>query len=515
MTTSPPEPAFRQEIHEMFEASQDRGSPGSDCIENIIGGSESPRASSPTDESALAAAGHRKSQGGSENVAVGMGSECVVGAEDAFDIKEAAIVRMPIVQVEKNDDWNTVHAKLKMLGWTHSNGKGLVTDFFLPPGGKLPSAGGRLNEDYVEELVGMKKFAYERLGWAGDEAFLVELENSLSRNNTPEGTRSLRKHSNTRASPRNRNNGEVTTSARRTLKEQSMLESNDDRRRTRSVDDDRSSANASSSSAGVSEGRTRKGATRAPTSQTKRLRSGHPDLKRTAGEKLKACQAALGTSFNIKTLSAAGDGEENGQTVFQANVDRLHSFIQATVNSEGMHGEGAGDPACLYLCGAPGVGKTSAVKYAIKETERLASENQNIANMLLPSFCFVNAADVISPKAISEKIADALKLKGQRRTIEQVRKALDSSQSAKRASSCSCIILIIDEIELLLSERGKTSDIPTSNGEEALKMLGEWASDQNFTFALIGISNSIGNQQAKRLQKFGLVSIKCLLRLTI
>ena len=116
------------------------------------------------------------------------------------------------------------------------------------------------------------------------------------------------------------------------------------------------------------------------------------------------------------------------------------------------------------------------------------------------SFCFVSAADIASAKSVIESIANALSMNPKRSSVEHVRKALVGG------NKCSCLIMVIDEIELLLSDKSTTSDKPVSSGEEALKMLGDWSAAQDIRFALIGISNSIGNQQAKRLQKFGLVS---------
>ena len=402
----------------------------------------------------------------------------------------------PKKAIDKTDDWNTVNRKMNMLGWTYAKGKGLVSEFYVPPGGKLPFAGGRLDEDYVEEIFGKQKYAYNNLGWGGDEAFLKELQIWRSSKKTKR-------------------------SARGTLKSLSILESSIDDRSGSIGNESRVGSNSSDSPGNDA---TRKRAAaytsaplannahmHVPTSQKggTRLRPGHPESKKTIGEKLRACQEALATSYSVRMLSAVdSDAETNDQTIFQRNLVRLNLFIRAAIDSEGRHGEERGDPACLYLCGAPGVGKSCSVKWTINEAERLASEQQGLHNLPLPSICFVNAADIISPKHISEKIADALSLKGKRRTPEHVKKALDSSQSGKRATTCSCLILIIDEIDLLLSEKGKTSNNPSSAGEEALKMLGEWASSDKFRFTLIGISNCVGNLQAKRLQKFGLVSIQ-------
>lgn len=249
------------------------------------------------------------------------------------------------------------------------------------------------------------------------------------------------------------------------------------------------------------------------TSSTKsgHQKTDHPDLKKTVGQKLKACQNALGSSFNVLRSLSATDSKD--PTLFQKNVDIIRTFLREAIDSDGAHGQEEGDPACLYVCGSPGVGKTSSIKWAIKEAERYASEQQDLDNLLVPSFCFLNAADVGSPKNVTDMMANALSLSKKRTSLENVKKALGPSQNGKGAPKCSCLIMVIDEIELLLSDKNSTSDKPMSSGEAVLKMLGDWSAAHDFHFALVGISNSIGNEHAKRLQRFGLVSrvFTCLL----
>jgi hypothetical protein len=406
------------------------------------------------------------------------------------------------------------------MGWKHAKGNGLIAYFFIPPGGKLKSKGGRLDEDYVEEIFGMQKYAYRHLGWDGDEDFIRKLKESESRS-SPEDERSQR-----RQSMRQTNVTVETPSMRGMLRPQS-----DPKRAAEMQIETQLSGSASKSDNEDSrlspervttKGSVKRASTATSTRVSKKakasyLRPGHPDRKKTIGEKLKACQGALDTQFSLGTLSGvagAGVNPEN-QTLFQKNVGGLSNFLRAVVESAGAHGEERGDPASLYICGAPGVGKTSAVQWAYKQTELWASNQQTFNSLLLPSFCFVNAADMQTTsnalKRIIEDIADALSLKGKCRTREGVEKALDSSQGGRRIYSC--LVMVVDEIDMLLSERSKISTAASSTGEVALKMLCEWSATKNFRFALIGVSNSVGNQRVRRLQQFGLVRRRNVCRL--
>ena len=51
---------------------------------------------------------------------------------------------------------------------------------YIAPDGKHPREGGILDQDFVKEVFGLKKYAYNHLGWGGDEAFLKELHDMNS-----------------------------------------------------------------------------------------------------------------------------------------------------------------------------------------------------------------------------------------------------------------------------------------------------------------------------------------------
>jgi hypothetical protein len=612
---SPFDLEFGEEIGGMLDMSDDQGTQVSDCIEKVVCGENSPKDDSSVFQDDTPARCHVE-QSARKNVCYDVEStppdaspliffesqpmeteECMTdnsqkllieidslpaspkktdesmtdSAQDVVIESDSAPVAVKNT-IAKNDEWSIVRDKMKLMGWRHANGSGLVTHYFLPPGGKLQRQGGRLDEDYVEDIYGMQKYAYKRLGWGGDEDFLRHLK-ELESTSPAEGGRSQRRQSGRQTNlsvesqstqrlvkPRSdqkkaakarietQGNGSASESdneaaqsipesatTKRPAERAATTRSNREplstlrlvrprsnhKRAAEARIDIQVSASANESDKEVAQSSPESVTTKRPTkraatttsnlvskkAKTKELRAGHPDRMKTIGAKLKACQRALDTQFSLGTLSGvAGVGvSPEHQTLFQRNVVSLRNFLCAVVETEGARGEKRGDPAILYVCGAPGVGKTSAVQWACRETELWASEKQGLDNLLLPSFCFINAADMQTAsnasKQITDKIADALSLKGKRRTREGVEKALEGGRS-----SHSCLVMVVDEIELLLSERSKTSAVPSSSSETALKMLCEWSTAQNFRFALIGISNSIGNQHVKRLQRFGLVS---------
>lgn len=113
---------------------------------------------------------------------------------------------------------------------------------------------------------------------------------------------------------------------------------------------------------------------------------------------------------------------------------------------------------------------------------------------------FINAAHISSPQQILHKIAGSVDNKPL-----DIKKVELSLLQTKKNRKHPPVILILDEIDLLLV--GKNNRIQTAKGEEPfLKTLFRWASDPQSKFILIGISNSVGNRNAKRLDKLGKVS---------
>jgi hypothetical protein len=63
--------------------------------------------------------------------------------------------------------------------------------------------------------------------------------------------------------------------------------------------------------------------------------------------------------------------------------------------------------------------------------------------------------------------------------------------------SAFAVILILDEVDTMFGSKGL---------EEAFEKLAGWARDEETTFSLIGISNSVNNNKTSRMFEFGMVS---------
>ena len=92
-----------------------------------------------------------------------------------------------------------------------------------------------------------------------------------------------------------------------------------------------------------------------------------------------------------------------------------------------------------------------------------------------------------SPKEVFKIIAKKIGKKCSTKNVEQIQKVLSSGTNS------SPLLLIIDEIDFLLSgNKDAKSDLST---------VLRWASDPKNRLAVIGISNSVGDDSAKSLHR--------------
>ena len=92
----------------------------------------------------------------------------------------------------------------------------------------------------------------------------------------------------------------------------------------------------------------------------------------------------------------------------------------------------------------------------------------------------------------------------------EIGKAFNEDRMLKRSKSDekkTAVILIIDEIDFLVSERLVDDRLVSS--EDSLQTALKWANDDQMAFALIGISNSVASARGRRLHELGQVSHCC------
>jgi Cdc6-like AAA superfamily ATPase len=229
-----------------------------------------------------------------------------------------------------------------------------------------------------------------------------------------------------------------------------------------------------------------------------------PDFVGTTREKLNACLAALHSA----EYSGRPTISDDCSSAFAAKIRVVSDFLRAVVDTDGQYGGHNGESAALYVCGAPGLGKTSGVKWCC-ETAALKYEKQDgptIKICNLAASAFTTQTDPL--QSMLNEIGNSLQVKKANPTIETVKKGLTRYKSKPNKS---LLILVIDEIDALVSSTGLTS----MRGK-ALQTLLEWANNPEMQMAIIGISNCMNDETFEYVLKDGLVSSsRCTLSILI
>jgi hypothetical protein len=336
--------------------------------------------------------------------------------------------------VEPNALWMEVELKMRAYGLQWGHGGGLSNYTYMFPGRRGKQ--GVLGWDYVDTTFDLQKLAVERLNWIGDESFRTEqaaLESGGRRGK--------------------RNSVEVTSVQKRKAKSPASTQ-------RPVVKQARKSAN--------------------PRSQAKSQTLTAPEKKKLIGEKLDSCKRALqGSSKNSRKLAMVDDSKSS---TFKTQVTEIQDFLKAAVESDGTGRGDASVNSILYICGSPGVGKTSTVEWCCAQAD--------------VNWCCVNVASG-DHKAILVDAGEILKMKVKKPTISSFTNFVKKSEEV--------IVLVIDEIDSLVAARGVESSTK-SHGENLLGDLFSLAADPEMPFVLIGISNAVDTVPARRLKFLGMVS---------
>jgi Cdc6-like AAA superfamily ATPase len=197
----------------------------------------------------------------------------------------------------------------------------------------------------------------------------------------------------------------------------------------------------------------------------------------TVREKLQACLSALRT-----------DGKDSVVAVgnLQESHNEIKKFLHTVIASKGRNGGRAKALApILYICGAPGTGKTSSTTQLCHEAICEAKKNLQRFEKA-PRMSYVNCSILqnLSKTAGLDKIKKDMKV--------------TTFARPKNDASAAAAILVLDEVDTLLG-RSKQS-------EELLKTLSSWSQDKSTVLCLIGISNAINNKKVARMVEYGMVS---------
>ena len=142
------------------------------------------------------------------------------------------------------------------------------------------------------------------------------------------------------------------------------------------------------------------------------------------------------------------------------------------------------------------LGKTSGIKHVC---ERVIQDTEVDDDCRKPVLCYLNAVSIRSSQTPMESLFSELAFSAGFRTGNSAAtvKNLLSRKPKK------CIVLILDEIDALVSD--VNSGGASSKSEQALQAILDCAANESYPLALIGISNTIGNDKFNRIRSMGKV----------
>jgi hypothetical protein len=221
-----------------------------------------------------------------------------------------------------------------------------------------------------------------------------------------------------------------------------------------------------------------------------------PEIEGTAEEKLTASLDALKMTNQAENNSFYRLG-----THFASNLKTILKFLCASIESEGGHGGTQGEPAALYVCGVPGIGKTSGVKWCCaKAIEETTSDSDYEGPT--PTVVNINAGHMSSASKPEVILLEEL-ARGVGMTNPEKQKKNNILKHIKKTNQM--VLVVVDEIDLLVSASSQMLEGRRPGTEGVIQTLLGYAQDEMMPLALIGISNSSANEKYHRLNEIGKV----------
>jgi ATPase family associated with various cellular activities (AAA) len=172
-----------------------------------------------------------------------------------------------------------------------------------------------------------------------------------------------------------------------------------------------------------------------------------------------------------------------GDSKYNTQVNEILKFLgNALDNVNGKYQDNSNNT--LYVCGSPGVGKTTAVNWCC---DRLQGPSTQI--------CRINSASYRDMRFFLADIFENLGIRMKNPSIKGLGEIMK-----KR---CMSVVLVIDEIDSLISTKGISS--LNSQSEKLLQELCATVKETSSKIVLIGISNAVESNEAKKLKALGLV----------
>jgi AAA domain len=212
-------------------------------------------------------------------------------------------------------------------------------------------------------------------------------------------------------------------------------------------------------------------------------------------EKLSSCLDALHPAHraNMPTVCETTAEKSN----FATNISKVSNFVQSVMKSRGRNGTGHvtdESSAALYICGSPGLGKTSGVNWCCDNVAKSTASQQ-----VKFKVCHVNAAYLTSQATpLTLVINEVSKSLGMKTTQPSESAVLTSLRDTKKSA---VLMIVIDEIDAFV-----TGGRRITAGRDCLRKLLSWANDPRLQIGLIGVSNCMNDDHVSEIGELGLVS---------
>ena len=218
-------------------------------------------------------------------------------------------------------------------------------------------------------------------------------------------------------------------------------------------------------------------------------------------DKLVSCLDALKPSncANLPTICSL-NGKTAKKSKFALNIRKVSHFVQTVRMSRGQNGTGKineESSAVLYVCGAPGLGKSSGVNWCCNQVAKSTLKDE-----VKIKICHVNASYLTAQStplsSVMKDIAICMGIKAAHPSESTISKRLSDTKSS------TVLIVVVDEIDALVTGGGRVT-----NGSDCLQTLLQWANNPTMQMGLIGISNCMNDNKFNDIRELGAVSAYC------
>jgi len=185
----------------------------------------------------------------------------------------------------------------------------------------------------------------------------------------------------------------------------------------------------------------------------------------------------------------------------QKNTEDITKFLNEMVQSR-AYGESpmTCSPASLYICGSPGIGKTTAVNWCAEKVMKSSKRLLNSQN-IRPVLVNINCTHLAGASKLETNLFEELRTQCALRDGDAKKLVEKAIKSSRQNDPKRLVILVLDEIDQFIDATTSVEG-PKTAGEKLLRELGDWSRDPSCRFVLIGIGNAMNNNKYRRIGKF-------------